>query len=137
MKNMLTQGIVIIVIGLFITQSLAYDIHPPISEQDHVISTVQICTSNGIKEYNVRLSKEDAERLDALFDKFYKKLDEKTNVEKEESLFIDTMTELNKLNLIPWLRAKETFDIPFRINPNQGGNGLLEKISHSDVITYG
>jgi len=137
MKNMLTPGIVIIVIGLFITQTLAYDIHPPISKQDHVITTVQICNVNGIKEYNVRLSTEDAERLDALFDKLHNKLDEKTNMEKEEFLFIDTITELNKLNLISWLLTKETFDIPFRINPNQGGNGLLEKISHSDVITYG
>jgi len=137
MKNMLTPGIVIIVIGLFITQTLAYDIHPPISKQDHVITTVQICNVNGIKKYNVRLSTEDVERLDALFDKLYNKLDEKTNMEKEEFLFIDTIIELNKLNLISWLLTKETFDIPFRINPNQGGNGLLEKISHSDVITYG
>ena len=100
MKETLAFGIVFLFFGVAFAPSLYADVKT-ISEQKELIEIpIQICGLGGMKEYTVKLSKEDVNRLEILFDDIHRRLDSSKSMWETISIFKDAVVELDKLGLL-------------------------------------
>jgi len=100
LKETLAFGIVFLFIGVAFAPSLYADVKT-ISEQKELIEIpIQICGLREIKEYTVKLSKEDANRLDILFEDIHRRLNASESRKETISIFKDAVVELDKLGLL-------------------------------------
>ncbi len=100
MKKTLAIGIVLLFIGVAFAPSLYADVEIESEQQELVEIPIQICGSGGIKEHTAKLYKEEANRLDTLFDDIHRRLNASESREETISIYKDAVVELDNLGLL-------------------------------------
>ena len=107
----LSRLVTIIVIFLFIVLAIAPSIHANISKSvmvsNQIEITTKICGIRGIKPHTVKLSQEEADELDALFDSIEVRLNGVKTRDEAVEIFNDAIIEFDNYGLLGDLSVKQ------------------------------
>ncbi len=110
-KNIHRKYISVIVIVLFLSLALAPSIHANIQQEsldsELVEITTEICGLPGLEPQTVKLSQEDAQAVDKLFDEIKLKLDNVESREEAVEIFNEAIVELDKHGLLGGLSVRQ------------------------------
>lgn len=120
LKKGLTAGIIILFLGLAIAPSTNANVISCSAESDLIEITTEICGLDSIKPYTIKITKEKAEQLEALFDTIRKQLSTVGTREETIELFTEAVEELDKLGLLPESLSNEdaqrlVCDLPIKV----------------------
>jgi len=99
-KKLFVTSIVILFIGLALAPSIHANITKNVVENELVEITTEICGLPGMKPQTVKLTQEETEEVDRLFDEIKIKLDNVKTREATIEIFNDVILELDKYGLI-------------------------------------
>jgi hypothetical protein len=100
MKKTLAFSIVLLFIGVAFAPSLYADVKTINEQQELIEIPIQICGLGGINEHTAKLSKEDANKLDTLFEYINRRLNASESREETISIYKDAVVELDNLGLL-------------------------------------
>lgn len=102
MKKLIVVGVILLFIGLAVAPS----INANVSKEALVEFTTEVCGFNGGKQI-VKLTQEEAEEVEALFDSIREKLNATESREEAEEIFKEAVVELDKYGLLGGLSIKQ------------------------------
>ena len=104
MKKILPIGVILLFLGVAFSQSITADIT---DSNELVEITVDICGFEETDSHKVSLSRKNADRLDALIDKFEEKIDNTANMEDTFAAYNWLIMKLYKIGLLDDTSFKE------------------------------
>ena len=107
MKKLLSVGVIVLFLGLAIAPSINANISKASIDSELVEITTEVCGINGVTPNTVLLSKEDAEKVEQLFDSIRERLNATETREESEQIFKETVVELDKYGLLGGLSIKQ------------------------------
>lgn len=123
---MLRKGLVVIVILLFIGVAFTPSINANVNKDELVELEVELCGLN--KKNIVKLTQEQADEVDFIFDEIRIKLDGIESREGAEEIFKDVIVELDKYSLLGELSIKQAQNLVTDKYKDKTGFELLKKL---------
>jgi hypothetical protein len=111
MKKTLAFDIVLLFIGVAFAPSLYADVEIMSEQKELIEIPIQICGLREIKDYAVKLSEEDANSLDILFDDMHHRLNASGPRGETISIFKYAVVELDKLGLLVGYNVEEVQEL--------------------------
>jgi len=99
-KNGLVMVVILLFIGIAIQPGIIADVSFESDNSELVEIIVEIYEVNGVQEYTVMLTQEQAEELELLINNTKTVLDEADDSDETETIFEDTVSSLNELGLL-------------------------------------
>ena len=100
-KKALVTGIIFLFIGITVAPSIYANVSKLSAHDELVDITTEIWGIKEVKSYTVNLSKEDADKVDCLFNSIKEQLDKAKTREDAAIIFNKAVLELNKFGLLP------------------------------------
>jgi len=104
--KIIRKGVAIAVITLFIGVAIAPSINANVSKEALVEFTTEVCGLNGRKQ-TVKLTQEEADEVEVLFDSIRERLDATESREDAEEIFKEAVMELDKFGLLGGLSIEQ------------------------------
>jgi len=98
-------GIIFLFIGVAVQPGIA-TIQPESIDRDYVKITIDVCGLPWVKPQTKQLSREQAAKVDILFDSIDERLDKVKTMEETKAIFNDAVIELDKCGLLGGLSVK-------------------------------
>jgi len=102
MKKLISVAVILLFIGL----AFAPSINANVGKEELVEFTTEVCGLNGGKQ-TVKLTQQQADEVEALFDSIREKLNATESREEAEEIFKDAVVELDKYGLLGGLSVKQ------------------------------
>ncbi|UCD12974.1 MAG: hypothetical protein JSW60_05250 [Thermoplasmatales archaeon] len=123
--------IVVVIILLFISVAIAPSINANIGK-DMVEFTTEVCGLNGGKQ-TVKLTQEEAEEVEALFNSIRERLNTTETREETEEIFKEAVVELDKYGLLGGLSVKQAQKLVTGGNLNSKKLRLIVELLTRDI----
>ena len=107
LKKGLAVAVILLLVGISVVPSITGDIERTSDNKELVEITVDICGFDKTDSHKVSLSRKDADRLDALIDKFEEKIDNTANMEDTFAAYNWLIMKLYKIGLLDDTSVKE------------------------------
>jgi hypothetical protein len=101
------KGLVIGIIFLFIGVAVAPSINASVAEPELVEITTEFCGMDGIKPHTAKLTTQETQELETLFDDIKARLDAAEGREETVEIFNDAIAELDRFGLLGDMSKKE------------------------------
>ena len=125
-QNPMRQGLAVAVILLFIGVAFAPSINSSIIKDELVEFDVEFCGLG--KKHTVKLTKQEAEEVELLFDEIRTKLDNVESRDEAEIIFKEAVVELDKYGLLGGLSVKQIQKLILGNYQNLGIQEFIDKI---------
>jgi len=106
-KKILTISIVILFLGLAFAPSIHANTNKETLDSELVEITTEVCGLPGLKPQTVKLTEEESEELENLFDVIKERLDSAETREETVAIFNDAIVELDTYGLLGGLSIKQ------------------------------
>ena len=107
-NNLIKKGVVVAVILLFIGLAFAPSINANISKDSELVEiTTEVSGIDGVEPYTVKLTTEEANEVDRLFDNILVRLNESKSREETVEIFNEAVVELDKYGLLGDLNIEQ------------------------------
>ncbi len=100
-KKSLAVGIILVFIGVAIAPSINVTVVKAANDNDLVEVTSQACGIKGYGNTTVKLTRQQADEVDVLFEMITSKLNNTTSREESVRIYHDAVVELDKYGLLP------------------------------------
>jgi len=135
MKKLLVLGVILLFIGVAVAPSINFTVVKASNDNDLVEVTTQACGIQGFGNTTVKLTREQADELNQLFETINSKLNNATSREESVRIYHNVIIELDRYGLLPRGMTVEQAQKLVANGYSKGqGVSIFEEISHKNSL---
>jgi len=128
-RKALVAAIVLLFVGVSVAPSINADINKALDENDFIEITIEVCGIKGINPHTVKLTKQEVNEVEDLFDDLKRKIEQANTKDEVIDILNVAIKELDKYDLLPdGISIKQAQSLVMGQHQNSKVFNLLEKV---------